>query len=1120
MSNFDFLQSEWNDIYQLTKEAESCIWSKPTYACLINRKALERAVVWMYKNDADLTLPYDTTLNSLLREESFAKVVPTVFIPKVNIVKKLGNIAAHESTPLSDTDAINSTRELFHFLYWFYFTYSVEEPVTGLKFDETIIPRVSPEQAEIERLKKEIEKREQELLEKADLEKENQELLEKVKQIKAKERELPKDYDYSEAQTRKYYIDVLLKEVGWDISQANATEYEVQGMPNPSGLGYVDYVLWGDNGKPVGLVEAKKTMRDAKIGREQAELYANCLEKKFGQRPIMFYSNGYKHYIWDDTNYPEREVAGFYSKDDLQRLINRRDTRKDLINVELNKDIAGRPYQERCIKSVCENFQNKNRKSLLVMATGTGKTRVSISIVDILTRYNWAKRVLFLADRIPLVVQAQRACASVMPDLNPVNLLDTDDNVTNSRFVVSTYQTMMNLIDAKKSDRKLYSVGYFDLIIVDEAHRSIYKRYGEIFNYFDALMLGLTATPKNGIDKNTYKVFDLPKGVPTDCYEYKEAVEQGYLVPYEVIDTSTKFLREGIKYSELSEDEKDEYETLFYDEETGTLPDAINSAKLNKWLFNADTVDKILENLMINGIKVQGGNKLGKTIIFATNQKHADFIAERFDKSYKQYNGKFARVITYKTEYAQNLIDEFSVNEKEPTIAISVDKLDTGVDVLGVVNLVFFKPVRSYTKFIQMIGRGTRLCPNLFGPNDDKKKFYIFDACGNFEYFDNNPPKSEGGETLSLDEALFIKRLSLAETIKDDDDKLKEYSAELKDGLHNIVKTLNRDNFIVRRYLEDVDKFSDRAIWNKLEDTDLTTITGSIAKLPTTLSEGNELTKRFDLLMLNMQMALYSGVLDKFEKYKTKLIIIANLLEAKASIPQVKKHIELICDIQSDEYWEGISILELEEIRKKLRNLVDVLDYDKQEIVYTDFTDELSSTDTTIIDSGVPEADIDRVQYEKKVKAFLKEHENEIAINKLKFNKPLTELDFQQLVKILKENADIVGTEDKFKMLVGDLGLGEFIRKVIGLESSEIEQVFAQYLDANTFNVNQIRFIEQIIAYLKINGTMLNLGSLFESPFIDMNSDSIYGVFSSKDVDNIVSLIKGINENANLRKFM
>lgn len=1114
MSNFEFLQKEWKDIYELTKEAESYIWSKPVYACLTNRKALEKAVVWMYKNDADLTMPYDTSLNSLLHEETFVNCILPVLVPKVNIVKKLGNIAAHEDKKLSSQDAMQSTIELFYFLYWFYMSYSIDEPIRCLKFDSTIIPKITPEQAEIERLKKEIEKREQEILKKEDLIKENQELLEKVKQIKSQKRSNPADYNYNEAQTRKYFIDVLLKEVGWDITKPDATEYEVKGMPNTTGLGYVDYVLWGDNGKPLGLVEAKRTMRDAKEGREQAELYANCLEKKFGQRPIMFYSNGYEHHIWDDLNYIPRKVSGFYSKDDLQRLINRREIKKDLVNVEINKEIAGRPYQERVIKSVCENFQKKNRKSLLVMATGTGKTRVAISIVDILTRYNWAKRILFLADRVPLVIQAQRACAKVMPSLNPVNLMQAGADCADSRFVVSTYQTMMNLIDAKKADEKIYSVGYFDLIIVDEAHRSIYKRYGEIFNYFDALMLGLTATPKNDLDKNTYEVFELENGVPTDCYEYKEAVEQGYLVPYESFDTSTKFLREGIKYSELSDEEKEEYETKFYDEETDTLPEMIDSHKLNKWLFNADTVDKILENLMVNGIKVEGGNKLGKTIIFAANQDHADFIAERFDKSYKEYKGKFARVITYKTEYAQNLIDEFSVKEKEPTIAISVDKLDTGIDVLEVVNLVFFKPVRSYTKFIQMIGRGTRLCPNLFGPNKHKEKFYIFDACGNFEYFESNPPKASGN-SMSLNEKIFLNRLELAEKIKDNDEVLKVFSSKIKDHLHNLVKTMDRENFIIRRYLETVEKFSDREKWDDLDDTDFLKIKNEIAKLPTTNNEDKELAKRFDLIIVNMQLALYSKSAKEFLKYENKIKTIANLLEEKSSIPMVRKHIELIQELQTDEYWKDITISELEEIRIKLRDLIDLLDFQKQEIVYTNFQDEMSEAEASNADS-TQTAGVDIIQYRKKVEAFLQEHQNEIAINKLKHNKPLTPLDIEQLEKILRENADIVGTEDKFKSLMGNLGLGEFIRSIVGLDNQEIEKVFAQYLDENNFNANQIRFIDKIISYLRINGTMLDIGTLYEAPFTDINAEGIDGVFSSKDADNIIYLIKEINNNARL----
>ena len=1116
MNNFEFLKNEWFDIYELAKEAESCIWSKPVYACLTNRKALEKAVIWMYKNDADLIMPYDTSLNSLIHEDSFVRVLLPVLVPKINIVKKLGNIAAHENKKLSNQDALQSSWELFYFLYWLYMTYSIDEPIKGLKFDPTIIPKTTPEQAEIERLRKEIEKREQEILKKEDLIKENEELLAKVKQIKSQKRTNPKDYNYNETKTRKYFIDVLLKEVGWDITKPDATEYEVSGMPNSTGLGYVDYVLWGDDGKPLGLVEAKRTMRDAKIGREQAELYANCLEKRFGQRPIMFYSNGYEHYIWDDKNYPPRKVSGFYSKEDLQRLINRRTSQKDLINIEINKDIAGRPYQERCIKSVCENFQKKNRKSLLVMATGTGKTRVAISIVDILTRYNWAKRILFLADRVPLVVQAQRACAKVMPSLNPVNLMQAGTDCADSRFIISTYQTMMNLIDAKKADEKIYSVGYFDLIIVDEAHRSIYKRYGEIFKYFDALMLGLTATPKNDIDKNTYEVFELENGVPTDCYEYKEAVEQGYLVPYESFDTSTKFLREGIKYSELSEQEKEEYEIKFYDDETDSLPDIIDKNKLNKWLFNADTVDKILENLMVNGIKVHGGDKLGKTIIFATNQAHADFIAERFDKSYKQYNGKFARVITYKTEYAQNLIDEFSVKEKEPTIAISVDKLDTGIDVLEVVNLVFFKPVRSYTKFIQMIGRGTRLCPDLFGPGDDKKKFYIFDACGNFEYFETNPPKA-GGSSMSLNEKLFLNRLELAEKIKDDNEILKIFSSKIKDNLYSIVQTMDRDNFIIRHHLESVEKFSNREKWDNLDDTDFLTIKNDIAKLPTTEEDDKELAKRFDLIIVNMQLALYSKSAKTFNIYVDKIKTIANLLEEKSSIPMVRKHLELIEELQKDEYWKDITISELEEIRIELRDLIDLLDYKKQKIVYTNFEDEIKPNKST--ENKTPEiAGVDLIQYRKKVEAFLQEHQNEIAINKLRHNKPLTPLDVEQLEKILKENANIIGTKDKFKSLMGNLGLGEFIRSVIGLDSSEIEKVFAQYLDTNNFNANQIRFIDKIISYLRINGTMLDIGALYEAPFTDLNVEGIDGIFSSKDADNIIYLINEINQNAKIYK--
>ena len=1117
MSNFEFLKNEWFDIYELAKEAEEFVYAKPVFACLTNRKALEKAVIWMYKNDSDLILPYDTSLSSLIYEQSFKNLLPPPLLPKVNVVKKLGNIAAHDIGKLTSKDALQSSYELFYFLYWLYRVYSVDEPVIGLQFDASKVPTQTKEQAEIERLKKIIEAREQEEIAKKDLIKENQELLEKIQKIKEQNKvHQPSDYNYNEAQTRKYLIDVLLKEVGWDITKPDAIEYEVSGMPktysSSSGIGYVDYVLWGDDGKPLGLVEAKRTTKDAKIGREQAELYANCLEKKFGQRPIIFYSNGYKHYIWDDKNYPPREVAGFYSKEALERLITRRNIKKDLINVDINKTITERPYQERVIKSVCENFQNKSRKSLLVMATGTGKTRVAISIVDILTRYNWAKRILFLADRTPLVVQAQRNFAKHLPELNPVDITKSNNNDYTNRVVISTYQTMMNLIDAKKGDNKIFSAGHFDLIIIDEAHRSVYKKFGEIFNYFDAMMLGLTATPRDDIDKDTYKVFELEKGVPTDYYDYDTAIKEGYLVPFESFNTGTKFLTQGIKYDDLSPDEKEEYELKFYDEETDTLPPMINASELNKWLFNVDTVDKILECLMTNGIKVNGGDKLGKTIIFAANEQHARFIEERFNANYKKYNGEFARVITHQTKYSQNLIDQFSDKDKEPTIAISVDKLDTGIDVIEVVNLVFFKVVRSKTKFHQMIGRGTRLCPNLFGLNKNKEKFYIFDACGNFEYFSIKPDGARTSDTMPISQRVFLKKLELAEKIKDDDEILRLLSKKIKDDLCSTVKTMDRDNFIVRRQLETVESFSARERWDNIDDIDFINIEKKLSKLPNNNEDEEENCKYFDLMILNSQLAIYGKDAKKLEKYQKDLIKIASKLEQKSSIPMVNKELEIIQEIQTDDFWCNVTISDLENVRIRLRDLIKFLDKEQREMVVTNFEDEsITNIQPQTVPNPVPSIDMER--YEKKVKAFLLEHKDMLALYKLQHNKKLTYADIEQLQTILEQSSDIVSIENLHN-LQGGLGLGEFIRKIIGLDVESIKEVFAEYLDSNKFNSNQIRFIEMIIEYLRVNGTMLDLSILYEQPFTYSNTEGIDGVFSSNDSDKIIHLIKTINDNA------
>ena len=392
------------------------------------------------------------------------------------------------------------------------------------------------------------------------------------------------------------------------------------------------------------------------------------------------------------------------------------------------------------------------------MATGSGKTRTVIALIDQLMRANWIKRALFLADRVALVKQAVGAFKTHLPSVAPVNLVT--DKQTEGRLYLSTYPTMMGLIDEVQNGVRRFGSGHFDLIVIDEAHRSVYRKYRAIFDYFDSLLVGLTATPRDEIDRDTYSLFELERGVPTDSYDLDEAVADGYLVPLKAVSVPLKFQREGIHYDDLSDEEKEAWDALEWTED-GEVPESVDASAVNKWLFNADTVDKVLEHLMTHGLKVEEGDRLGKTIIFAKNSKHAQFIAERFDANYPHLKGHFARVIDYQTTYAQSLIDDFSNPVKAPHIAISVDMLDTGIDVPEVVNLVFFKIVRSKTKFWQMIGRGTRLRPDLFGPGRHKEHFLVFDFCQNFEFFNQNPKLTEGALGTSLGAKLFKARVEL-----------------------------------------------------------------------------------------------------------------------------------------------------------------------------------------------------------------------------------------------------------------------------------------------------------------------------------------------------------------------
>jgi type I restriction enzyme, R subunit len=1122
MSNFHFLKQEWAELYDSASKVESLVNTDPRTCCFYARRTLEMAVEWLYQNDKDLKRPYDDHLSALIYEPTFRDNLPKNLFLKVRTIKDVGNQAVHSKRNISETDALRATKELFHFLYWLARCYTRRsfKDYEGVNFDDSRLPprqiSVSAQTyAQLKKMAEELKARDAEEAKQQqvnlDTDAEIARLRQEIAEVKKKNQLIPDTHDYSEAETRDYFIDLMLHEAGWALDKAEDREYEVAGMPNAQGRGFVDYVLWGVDGKPLAVVEAKRTSKDPRVGQQQAKLYADCLEQRYGQRPVIFYTNGYDTWLWDDVHYPPREVQGFYKRDELELLIQRRATRKALDAGGVNKGIVERHYQEAAIRKIAEAFTNNERKSLVVMATGAGKTRTVIALCDLLQRSNWVKRVLFLADRIALVRQAANAFKKHLPDSSPVNLV-TEKEETGSRVCLSTYPTMMNLINEMEEGSRRYGAGHFDLIVIDEAHRSVYQKYRAIFEYFDSFLIGLTATPKAEVDKNTYGLFDLEKGVPTYAYELEEAVSDRYLVPSVNVNVPLKFQREGIKYDELSEEEREEWEAIEWDEE-GNVPDKIEAGALNRWLFNADTVDKVLEHLMLKGQKVAGGDRLGKTIIFAKNHQHAVFIQERFDKNYPKLKGQFARVIDNYETYAASLLDDFSSPDKAPHIAISVDMLDTGIDVPEIVNLVFFKAVRSKTKFLQMIGRGTRLRPELFGPGQDKEYFYIFDYCQNFEFFNQNVKGVEADSQEPLSKTIFLKRLELLSSVRGGEgqgQEVEQLSQDLTERLQTEVSAMNLENFIVRPHREQVEKFRERSAWEELRPADYEEIGHILAGLPTELEPEDETAKRFDLLILKIQLAALQKQ-KEFGKLRDQVREIANRLEDKQSIPMVKAQIELIQDLQQEEYWQDITLPMLERVRKRLRDLVKFIDRSQRKIIYTDFEDAIGDEQEVTLSGLVSGTDL--VQYRKKVMSFLRENENHIALHKLKHNVPITPTDVQELERLLFESGK-VGTREDFERSYGKQeNLGLFIRSLIGLDREAAKRAFSDYLNEARFNSTQIQFVNLIINYLTQNG-MIEPKRLYEPPYTDYNPSGLDGVFQDSDADNIVSILNSLKKNA------
>jgi type I restriction enzyme R subunit len=1107
-SNFHHITlSTYRKLAATLLDAEKHTYTAPAYTAVLCRKSLEEWIRWLYQNDADLEEPYDTSLNSLLHNQDLRDLLAPSLFKQVNLVRKLGNDAVHASTRIQPEESLHALHIMHGFTTWVMRVYS-EERIEVPPFDATIIPQETP----VVKYKDRIAELEEQFNQAQKLLREKEEELKRIQEIKHQHGRTPPPPDPNEAVTREIYINLLLQEAGWDPKGANVAEYPVTGMPTGDGKndgpGFVDYVLWGDDGKPLAVVEAKRTSRDPRVGANQAKLYADCLERLHGQRPIIFYTNGFETYIWDDTWYAAREIYGFYKKEELELMIQRRSTRTSLIQAPVDATIADRYYQIEAIRSVGRVLESRGRESLLVMATGTGKTRTAAALVDVLSKCNWAKRVLFLADRNALIYQAKGAFTKLLPNLPAIDLTKEKDSL-HARVVFSTYQTMINLIDKEyDADKRHFGVGHFDLIIFDEIHRSVYNKYKAIFQYFDGYRVGLTATPKAEGDRDTYHLFGLEPNMPTYAYELEQAVEDKYLVPPYSVSVPVKFHRDGIKYADLSREEQLNYEQMFADPITGEYPDEINNTALNTWLFNENTVDEVLAYLMKNGIKVAGGDRLGKTIIFARSHKHALFIKERFDRQYPQLGGHFCKVIDNYEEYAHDILKQFSQKDGAPHIAVSVDMLDTGIDVPECVNLVFYKPIRSSAKFWQMIGRGTRLCKDLMGPGEDKQHFIIFDFCENFEFFGKKVQGLDSKKGKSLTERLFEQRLKLVHLLqKKGDPSSILYAEELKFFMHEQVNRLDEESFLVRLHWRVVEKYRDQFRWNALSELEVKEIMDHLAALVYE-KDDDEQAKRFDQLCYNLELDyLQKGSVGQL--WMDETISLAAALSKRGAIPMVAAKMNLIKEVQTAIYWQEPTLEKFENLRKELRHLIRFIEKDRGVTYFSSFSDNIledpGDPKPVIISSGLE-------AYRKRVTEFIQKNRNHITIHKLRTNQSITASELNQLEKMLFEQGDL-GTHEQFVKAYGEQPLGTFIRSIVGMDQVAANTAFSSFINNPSLNASQIRFVNLIIQYLTTNG-VITAEKLFEPPFTEINSNGLLGVFGQTQAQEVVQLINEINQKA------
>ncbi|GAB5407321.1 MAG: DEAD/DEAH box helicase family protein [Aureliella sp.] len=1124
--NFEFLRPRWPELASLGGFAETYAHNDPLGAIAKLRGFCEQVAEWIHDNNR-LPKPFRADLNDLLNNQPFKEVVPSVVLNKLHTLRLDGNKAVHGSK--GDTQkAIHLLKDAYNIGRWMLVNFDggvaggvpefVDPPEGGVegfrakKEKRATLERLAAQEAQLQQTLKELEAARAKTEKAEATAEERQAALDAALQA-TQQLEAIDPLSYSEEQTRNYLIDQMLADEGWKVGKGETDteevrkEYTVLHQPTGSGEGAADYVLFDDNGKPLAVIEAKKTAKDPQIGRTQARHYADGLEKMHGQRPVIFFTNGYDLWIWNDAaNEPWRKLYGFYSKDSLQHLIFQRSARAPVSEVTPNPRIAGRMYQIEAVRRVVERFAENKRKALVVQATGTGKTRIAISLSYAMIKANWAKRILFLCDRRELRKQAANAYKEFLPSEPRTLVTGASAGDTEHRIYLSTYPGMMKVYES-------FDAGFFDLIIADESHRSLYNRYRQIFDYFDCYQVGLTATPINEqtlgtFYRNTFRMFGCEDEDPTANYTYEEAINHipPFLVPFKVDTHTTEFLRAGIKYSQMTEDQKRQLEE---DEE---LPQAIEyeQGAVDKIVYNKDTNRHILRNLMENGIRVADGSRIGKTIIFARSIRHARLLEELFNEMYSQYPPGFCQVIVSEDPRAESLIDDFKGEGSHPdlTIAISVDMLDTGVDVPECVNLVFAKPVYSYVKFWQMIGRGTRLCENLFGPGDDKTEFQIFDHWGNFERFEQDYTPRPPSVRKSLVETVFEARLSLA-----DEALQKQKSAEFDlavDLIGKDIASLPTKTIAVREKWKEVQAIQKGEILQQFSAATKAALQHHIAPLMQWIDiTREEEAWKFDRLIAKAQCELIRGS-SKFADFRDDIVDIISRL--RINLTQVKVKLPVIEKAKSTEFWDQVTVHQLEHLRNELRGIIQYRSFDMTTPTsprVIDVKEDESKIETKRHKVRLSQlTDMEMVAYRARanrvLQAIIDESE---TLQKIKSGEPVSQKDLDDLCSLVLTQEPGLDLHDLEEYFPQAGGLDRAIRGIIGMNAAAVHKRFEAFVQAHpNMASHQIKFMDLLQNHIAKFGS-IDIAQLYEPPFTTLHSDGPDGVFEEPMVDELLDII-------------